>query len=72
MYIRMMGSAGIRQATVMAILNANYIARRLKGHYDVLYTGEHGRVGRPGIPGPRPLRGRATRPGPLVVSACLP
>ena len=44
MYIRMMGSAGIRQATVMAILNANYIARRLKGHYDVLYTGEHGRV----------------------------
>ncbi len=44
MYIRMMGSAGIRQATVMAILNANYIARRLKGHYEVLYTGEHGRV----------------------------
>ena len=44
MYIRMMGSTGIRQATVMAILNANYIARRLKGHYDVLYTGEHGHV----------------------------
>ena len=44
MYIRMMGSAGIRQATVMAILNANYIVHRLKGHYEVLYTGEHGRV----------------------------
>ena len=44
MYIRMMGSAGIRQATVMAILNANYIVHRLKGHYEVLYTGENGRV----------------------------
>lgn len=44
MYIRMMGSAGIRQATAVAILNANYIASRLKGHYEVLYTGEHGRV----------------------------
>ena len=44
MYIRMMGAAGIRQATVMAILNANYIVHRLKGHYEVLYTGEHGRV----------------------------
>ena len=44
MYIRMMGAAGIRQATVMAILNANYIVHRLKGHYEVLYTGENGRV----------------------------
>ena len=44
MYIRMMGSAGIRRATVMAILNANYIVHRLKGHYEVLYTGENGRV----------------------------
>lgn len=44
MYIRMMGSAGIRRATATAILNANYIASRLKGHYDVLYTGENGRV----------------------------
>ncbi|MDO5057433.1 MAG: aminomethyl-transferring glycine dehydrogenase [Lautropia sp.] len=44
MYIRMMGSAGIRRATAVAILNANYIASRLKGHYDVLYTGENGRV----------------------------
>ena len=44
MYIRMMGSKGIRQATEMAILNANYIASRLKDHYGVLYVGAHGRV----------------------------
>ncbi|MDO4682785.1 MAG: aminomethyl-transferring glycine dehydrogenase [Lautropia sp.] len=44
MYIRMMGSAGIRRATAVAILNANYIACRLKGHFEVLYTGEQGRV----------------------------
>ena len=44
MYIRMMGSAGIRRATAVAILNANYIASRLEGHYDVLYTGANGRV----------------------------
>ncbi|MDO5103012.1 MAG: aminomethyl-transferring glycine dehydrogenase [Lautropia sp.] len=44
MYIRMMGSAGIRRATAIAILNANYIASRLKGHFEVLYTGDNGRV----------------------------
>ena len=44
MYIRMMGSAGIRKATEVAILNANYIASRLKEHYDVLFTGANGRV----------------------------
>ncbi|MDO4232925.1 MAG: aminomethyl-transferring glycine dehydrogenase [Lautropia sp.] len=44
MYIRMMGSAGIRRATAIAILNANYIASRLKGHFEVLYAGENGRV----------------------------
>lgn len=44
MYIRMMGEAGIRRATSVAILNANYIASRLKGHFEVLYAGEHGRV----------------------------
>jgi glycine dehydrogenase len=44
MYIRMMGPAGLRQATEMAILNANYIAARLKGHYPVLFTGRNERV----------------------------
>ncbi len=34
-----MGADGPRQATQVAILNANYMARRLEGHYEVLYTG---------------------------------
>ena len=38
-YIRMMGAAGLKRATEVAILNANYVARRLRGHYPVLYTG---------------------------------
>ncbi|MCS6807828.1 MAG: aminomethyl-transferring glycine dehydrogenase [Bacteroidota bacterium] len=44
MYIRMMGAEGLRRATEVAILNANYIKARLEEHYPVLYTGEHGRV----------------------------
>ncbi len=39
MYIRMMGPSGLREATQIAILNANYIAHRLKEKYDILYTG---------------------------------
>jgi len=42
MYCAMMGSHGLRQATQMAILNANYMAARLRGHYKVLYTGKEG------------------------------
>ena len=38
-YIAMMGGEGLTRATVMAILNANYIARRLKPHYPIVYTG---------------------------------
>ena len=44
MYIRMMGAPGLRHATETAILNANYIARRLEEHYPVLYSGEGGLV----------------------------
>ncbi|SDH84835.1 aminomethyl-transferring glycine dehydrogenase [Alloyangia pacifica] len=43
-YIQMMGGAGLTQATRVAILNANYIATRLTGAYEVLYTGHEGRV----------------------------
>ena len=43
-YIRMMGSLGLRNATEMAILNANYIKDRLKEDYDILYTGVMGRA----------------------------
>ena len=44
MYIRMMGAEGIRKATEVAILNANYVATRLAGHFPILYTGANGRV----------------------------
>jgi glycine dehydrogenase len=43
-YIALMGSAGLRLATEIAILNANYIAARLAPHYPVLYTGNDGLV----------------------------
>ncbi|MEM7001733.1 MAG: aminomethyl-transferring glycine dehydrogenase [Pseudomonadota bacterium] len=44
MYIKMMGGNGLKRATEIAILNANYIAQRLKDHYPVLYTGAMDRV----------------------------
>ncbi|HNH30895.1 MAG TPA: aminomethyl-transferring glycine dehydrogenase, partial [bacterium] len=43
-YIRLMGAAGLTDATKYAILNANYIRARLKDHYDVLYVGKNGFV----------------------------
>jgi glycine dehydrogenase len=43
-YIALMGEEGLTQATKVAILNANYIAHRLKDHYPVLYTGSSGNV----------------------------
>jgi glycine dehydrogenase len=43
-YIRMMGAAGLKRATEVAILSANYIANRLRGHYPVLYSGPGGMV----------------------------
>src|SRR5256886_445665 len=44
MYIRMMGPAGLKRATEMAILNANYIARRLDPYFPVLFKDKHGLV----------------------------
>lgn len=43
-YIEMMGDAGLRHATEAAVLNANYIAARLKDHFPILYTGPNGMV----------------------------
>lgn len=43
-YIAMMGAQGLRHATTMAILNANYVAKRLSTHYPILYTGKNGMV----------------------------
>jgi len=56
MYIAMMGGSGLQQATEVAILNANYVAARLKDHYPVLYTGAHGRVAHECILDLRPLK----------------
>jgi glycine dehydrogenase len=56
MYIRMMGAEGLTRATKIAILNANYVARRLQEHYPVLYTGRDGTVAHECIIDPRPLR----------------
>ncbi|WP_374197888.1 aminomethyl-transferring glycine dehydrogenase [Microbacterium sp. OVT16B] len=55
-YVRMMGSAGLRDATAAAVLSANYIAARLGEHYPVLYTGESGRVAHECILDLRPLK----------------
>ena len=43
-YISMMGREGLRKATLVSILNANYIAKKLKDHYPILYTGREGLV----------------------------
>ncbi len=44
-YIALMGASGLKRATQVAILNANYMAERLNRHYPILYTGSGGRVG---------------------------
>ncbi len=54
-YCLMMGGAGLTQATRVAILNANYIAKRLEGAYGVLYTGSTGRVAHECIIDTRPF-----------------
>ena len=56
MYIKMMGSAGLKKATEVAILNANYIANKLDGHYNVLYRGRNGRVAHECIIDLRPIK----------------
>jgi len=57
-YIALMGAQGLRQATQVAILNANYIARRLADHYPVLYAGANGRVAHECILDIRPIKDR--------------
>ncbi|MGB9376791.1 MAG: aminomethyl-transferring glycine dehydrogenase subunit GcvPB, partial [Mycobacteriales bacterium] len=54
-YIRLMGAQGLTRATEVAILNANYIARRLAPHFPVLYTGEAGLVAHECIVDLRPI-----------------
>ena len=55
-YIKMLGAEGLTQATKVAILNANYIKRRLEGYYDTLYSGEQGRAAHEMIVDCRPFK----------------
>jgi glycine dehydrogenase len=55
-YIAMMGPDGLTEATKIAILNANYVMKRLEGHYQVLYTGANGLVAHEGIVDTRPFK----------------
>ena len=55
-YICMLGAEGLKNATIYAILNANYIKNRLEGHYEVLYTGERGRAAHEMIIDCRPFK----------------
>ncbi|WP_395344691.1 aminomethyl-transferring glycine dehydrogenase [Ningiella sp. W23] len=56
MYIKMMGSEGLRKATEVAMLNANYVAKKLEGHYPILYKGMNGRIAHECIIDLRPLK----------------
>jgi len=58
-YIALMGAAGLTRATKIAILNANYMAARLRPHYPVLYTGSGGRVAHEFILDLRPFKASA-------------
>ena len=59
MYIAMMGAAGLRRATQVAILNANYMAARLEPHYPILFRGATGRVAHEFIIDARPFKKQA-------------
>ncbi|GAB3089815.1 aminomethyl-transferring glycine dehydrogenase [Lysobacter terrae] len=56
MYVTLMGAEGLRKATQVALLNANYIAKRLAPHYETLYTGRNGLVAHECILDLRPLK----------------
>lgn len=56
MYIKLMGSTGLRRASATAILNANYMASRLSKHYPILYTGPNGLVAHEFILDLRPFK----------------
>lgn len=55
-YIKMLGVKGLKKATEYAILNANYLKERLKGHYETLYSGERGRAAHEMILDCRPFK----------------
>ena len=55
-YIALLGSEGLKRATEIAILNANYMAKRLSDHFEILYAGDRGRVAHEFILDLRPLK----------------
>jgi glycine dehydrogenase len=55
-FIALMGPKGLAKASEVAILNANYMAKRLEGHYGILYTGKNGRVAHEFILDSRPFK----------------
>ena len=55
-YIRLMGAEGLLRASEVAILNANYMAKRLERHYPIVYSGAHGRVAHEFILDCRPFK----------------
>lgn len=56
MYIAMMGAEGMRKATEVAIVNANYVAHKLREHYPILYTGNHGYIAHECLLDLRPIK----------------
>jgi glycine dehydrogenase len=56
MYVTLMGAAGLRKATQVALLNANYVAKRLQAHYPILYAGRNGLVAHECILDLRPIK----------------
>lgn len=56
MYIHMMGAKGLRQATQMALLNGNYLSKKLGEHYPILYSGQNNRVAHECIVDLRPIK----------------
>jgi glycine dehydrogenase len=55
-YIALMGPEGLKRASEVAILNANYMAKRLEGHYEMLFKGRSGRVAHEFIADARPFK----------------
>jgi glycine cleavage system P protein (glycine dehydrogenase) len=55
-YVRLMGAEGLKRATQVAILNANYMAKRLEPYYPIVYSGAHGRVAHEFILDCRPFK----------------
>jgi glycine dehydrogenase len=56
MYVTLMGAAGLRKATQVALLNANYVAKRLQAHFPILYSGRNGLVAHECILDLRPIK----------------